>query len=112
MATGNTFIRRTLINVLSDLGGLYSSIAAGLIVIFSPLLYNSFNRNLTSKIIAKKSSKDYTTQEVSQILRQRFSFMGLYGLYDKVGDLSKKQSETNHTQKYLALEIEVSELKD
>ena len=50
LSSSNLFVRKTLIQVLSDLGGLYSSIAAGLVVVFAPLLYSSFERSLSGAI--------------------------------------------------------------
>ena len=68
IAVRNTFEPKTLIDVLSDLGGLYSTIAAVLIVVFGPLLASSFQKSLASKIMEKKSSRLYSQDEVQTIL--------------------------------------------
>lgn len=90
IAVVNKFRPTTMLDVVSTLGGLINAIMVGMAILFYPYLYSSFKRNLVTKIHSKERKKKATLSQIKVQLDHRMSYIGLYGLYDKVGEIERR----------------------
>ena len=70
----------SLKNILSDIGGLFTSIYAVIVLIFSLVVYKSWETSIYKECTGKTKMEQSDMKKI----KSRISYKGIYDLYDTI----------------------------
>lgn len=79
----------TISTILSQLGGFYTAIVKSSMFIMAPLLYRAMVKYVSNKIRQKQRIAD-TDDQIFEKIANDLSFVGLYGLFERVEQADQK----------------------
>lgn len=78
-------------DILSKIGGLYSILLTCMVLFSMPFLKRQFNRQVHNNFHRRQEER--SIKEIRQTVRERFSYVGIYDLYDRVNGIEDKLAQ-------------------